>query len=174
MTTYTILNVQKQYAEDVPVYRPDFINWALIDTKDDGKGNKEATYQMMAFDPAHPSSIRLGCYEKGQRANVSTKGTTVVAVDPSEGSDPSVVTYEELVVTVAISGPKGILANRDADIFAQNVILFAGVGVQALATPALSTLAGAAPGNLELYAHDRLKFGIPQFDPSEMGSPATA
>lgn len=179
MTEFTVLNVQGTYPEAIPVYRPDFPKWRLVDEKDDGKGSREAVYQYMAGDPTYPANIRVGVYEKADTVNISVKGTTYIKKDVGGLGEAADITYHPLTATVAISGPKGgvpgVIFNEgeliDVDKWIQNVAIFAGMGFAPLATAALD----ASPDDLMTGFRAQLAFGLPGLGTiNEAEGPATA
>jgi hypothetical protein len=98
---------------------------------------------------------------------VSAKLSTFLKKTDDDGE----VTYEDFVVTVALSGPIGQTLTGSYHMGAiQNLVLFSGLGFVPRATPALQ----GSPVVGDLTVHDRLKFGVPTFDPGDMDDPAQA
>jgi hypothetical protein len=163
MATYEVLNIQGDYAEDLPVHRPMFSKWELVDTRE-VKDGQEAEYRLIDGDPKYPAKIRLGVYTKNGRRNISARFETFVKIT----DDNSVVTYEPWSVVVAPAGPEGATLNATgAGKAVENVLLFSGI-LSPAATPALS----AGSVSRDTTVKDRLTFGIPTVDISDLSDPA--
>jgi len=162
--TREVLNVQDDYCEELTLYRPMFSEWEIIDQRE-VKDGKEAIYQLMSGDPAYPTRIRIGAYEKDGRKSLSAKLTTYVKVT----DDNDVITYVEDEYVVAHNDRSGQFWNKTGDSkVLGNLLLFSGF-IAPAATPAL-----ASPVTGDYTIVNRIKFGIPTFDPSTVDDPATS
>lgn len=161
--TRVVQNTQGSYAEDISMWRPNFPDWELVDQVEVKDGH-EAVYQLMAGDPQYPGKIRLGVYTKNGKTSVSAKFDTFVKITADDGE----VTYEPYGAVIAIHGPEGQTLNATGSGYViHNLLLFS--LVPPLATPTLQ----GTPTSGDSTIWNRLKFGIPSFDPSQMDGPAT-
>jgi hypothetical protein len=109
--TTTIVNVQ-EVAEGMSYCRPAFHQYVPFQTKVlDENGSNETIFKCMEGDPRYPTVVRRGVYNnkakngavKG-RQNISSKSSywqTTTDTDTGETE------YDQLDITLAISGPEG-------------------------------------------------------------------
>jgi hypothetical protein len=168
--SYEVINVQETLYEDVHIYRPKFSQWELVDSADDGKGKTRATYQFVGGDPNYPATLRIESIQQGEPWEGKTSHS--VRLDTwikRTDSETSVVVYKPWHETFACQGPRGqILGHPGVYGAICNGLVFGGF-LYPLATPAHS----AAPATFETGIVDRVKFGIPTFDPGDFSDPDT-
>lgn len=161
--THEVVNVQTTYPEDVPVYRPTYSQWEMVDQKE-VKDGVEAVYQYVLGSTEAPGRVRIGCYRKNGKQSISIRFDTWVATTDTV---TELTTYDEWAVTIAVQGPDGLVLTDGAEKAVQNAAFF---GLMCpLATPALST-----EPSQDTTLKNRLSHGIPTVDLSSMDDPATS
>lgn len=166
--TREVINVQSTYNEDITMSRPEFSKWELVDTVE-SPGKKEATYQYLTGDPEYPATIRIGIYENESNNSKTTSVSAKLSTYLKKTDDDGVITYHPWSVVVACNGPHAqTLTGSGVKAAISNVLLFSGL-IKPLATPLLQ----GTPVTTDATVFNRLKFGVPTFDPSDMDDPAT-
>lgn len=162
--TRVLVNIQNTMPEVIPVFRPKFSDWELVDQKVVPNGH-EAVYQYMAGDPQFPATVRLGCYSAKGRQNLSAKLDTFVTITDDLAET---VKTEPWSAVVAISGPEGQALNIDSSAGSwaalSNLLLFS------FAPHNVTPLYGGGAATQDPI-HDRLKFAVPTVDLGSLDDP---
>lgn len=163
--TRTILNVQSDYKEDLPMARPMFSDWDVQQTDSPKPGSQETVYKYMGGDPAYPATIRIGVYDNDNGRSVSGRFDTWEQYTNDDGD----ILYKKMHVVVAFFGEDpGAWTADGSNAAIDNLLMFTGF-VKPLSTPALS-----AGGGRENTAYNRVKYGVTEFDPGGIDDPAEA
>jgi hypothetical protein len=155
--TTTIVNVQEE-AEGVSFCRAAFENYVPFQTKVlDENGSNETIFKSIVGDPKYPTVVRRGVYNnkakngaaKG-RQNVSSKSSFwQVTADADTGETE----YDQLDITLAISGPEGCAFSSDnIRVAIWNAVSWLIDQSEDAETPPVATLT--------TFITDRLAFGI--------------